>query len=81
MNSSDQLSDLTLVQGATGSSLCRTLPRQFLDVEAIDTTDWPSCEHLGPHVSVHQEVLLETANEISDALIQVWKKTLEDTVC
>ncbi|KAI4888917.1 hypothetical protein NFI96_005924 [Prochilodus magdalenae] len=65
--------------------------RQFLENEGIDTIDWPtgspglnSIEHLWDimfrSIQRHQ-VALQTIQELSDALVQIWEEIPQDTIC
>ncbi|KAI4898716.1 hypothetical protein NFI96_008935 [Prochilodus magdalenae] len=64
--------------------------RQFLENEGIDTIDWPTgspdlnpIEHLWDimfrSIRRHQ-VALQTVQELSDALVQIWEEILQDTI-
>ncbi|KAI4896781.1 hypothetical protein NFI96_020094, partial [Prochilodus magdalenae] len=63
--------------------------RQFLENEGIDTIDWPTgspdlnpIEHLSDimfrSIRRHQ-VALQTVQELSDALVQIWEEIPQDT--
>ncbi|KAI4887462.1 hypothetical protein NFI96_020380, partial [Prochilodus magdalenae] len=64
--------------------------RQFLENEGIDTIDWPTglpdlnpIEHLWDIMfrSIRrQQVALQTVQELSDALVQIWEKIPQDTI-
>ncbi|KAI4900310.1 hypothetical protein NFI96_007808 [Prochilodus magdalenae] len=65
--------------------------RQFLENEGIDTIDWPTgspdlnpIEHLWDimfrSIRRHQ-VALQTVQELSDALVQIWEEIPQDTIC
>lgn len=53
------------------------LSRQFLEDEEFDITDWPpnSSEHVSGH-----PMLPQTAQELSDALIQIWEEIPQGTI-
>ncbi|KAI4896474.1 hypothetical protein NFI96_032686 [Prochilodus magdalenae] len=64
--------------------------RQFLENEGIDTIDWPTgspdlnpIEHLWDimfrSIRRHQ-VALQTVQELSDALVQIWEEIPQDTI-
>ncbi|KAI4893334.1 hypothetical protein NFI96_005519 [Prochilodus magdalenae] len=64
--------------------------RQFLENEGIDTIDWATgspdlnpIEHLWDimfrSIRRHQ-VALQTVQELSDALVQIWEEILQDTI-
>ncbi|KAI4873948.1 hypothetical protein NFI96_010167 [Prochilodus magdalenae] len=64
--------------------------RQFLENEGIDTIDWPTrspdlnpIEHLWDvmfrSIPRHQ-VALQTVQELSDALVQIWEEIPQDTL-
>ncbi|KAI4903486.1 hypothetical protein NFI96_009665, partial [Prochilodus magdalenae] len=64
--------------------------RQFLENEGIDTMDWPTgspdlnpIEHLWDimfrSIRRHQ-VALQTVQELSDALVQIWEEIPQDTI-
>ncbi|KAI4893250.1 hypothetical protein NFI96_003117 [Prochilodus magdalenae] len=64
--------------------------RQFLENEGIDTIDWPTdspdlnpIEHLWDimfrSIRRHQ-VALQTVQELSDALFQIWEEIPQDTI-
>ncbi|KAI4886966.1 hypothetical protein NFI96_028651 [Prochilodus magdalenae] len=64
--------------------------RQFLENKGIDTIDWPTgspdlnpIEHLWDimfrSIRRHQ-VALQTVQELSDALVQIWEKIPQDTI-
>ncbi|KAI4872401.1 hypothetical protein NFI96_029872, partial [Prochilodus magdalenae] len=66
------------------------LCRQFLENEGIDTIDWPTgspdlnpIEHLWDimfrSIQRHQ-VALQTVQELSDALVQIWEEIPQDTI-
>ena len=64
--------------------------RQFLDDEGIDAIDWPSrspdlnhIEHLWDVMYQcirRRQVLPQTVQELTDALIQVWEEIPQDTI-
>ncbi|KAI4899362.1 hypothetical protein NFI96_008253, partial [Prochilodus magdalenae] len=64
--------------------------RQFLENEGIDTIDWPTgspdlnpIEHLWDimFLSIRRnQVALQTVQELSDALIQIWEEIPQDTI-
>ncbi|KAI4874218.1 hypothetical protein NFI96_005717 [Prochilodus magdalenae] len=64
--------------------------RQFLENEGIDTIDWPTgspdlnpIEHLWDIVfrSIRRhQVALQTVQELSDALVQIWEEIPQDTI-
>ncbi|KAI4883197.1 hypothetical protein NFI96_000245 [Prochilodus magdalenae] len=64
--------------------------RQFLENEGTDTIDWPTgspdlnpIEHLWDIMfqSIRrQQVALQTVQELSDALVQIWEEIPQDTI-
>ncbi|KAI4889261.1 hypothetical protein NFI96_013525 [Prochilodus magdalenae] len=63
--------------------------RQFLENEGIDTIDWPTgspdlnpIEHLWDMFRSiqHHQVALQTVQELSDALVQIWEEIPQDTI-
>ncbi|KAI4882733.1 hypothetical protein NFI96_028535, partial [Prochilodus magdalenae] len=64
--------------------------RQFLENEGIDTIDWPTgspdlnpIEHLWDNMfrSIRRhQVALQTVQELSDALVQIWEDIPQDTI-
>ncbi|KAI4889716.1 hypothetical protein NFI96_019413 [Prochilodus magdalenae] len=78
-----------LVHDITRSHVARVC-RQFLEDDGIDTFDWPTgspdlnpIEHLWDIMfrSIrHHQVALQTVQELSDALVQIWEEIPQDTI-
>ncbi|KAI4875056.1 hypothetical protein NFI96_010050 [Prochilodus magdalenae] len=54
--------------------------RQFLENEGIDTIDWPTgSPDLNP-IEHLWDIALQTVQELSDALVQIWEEIPQDTI-
>ncbi|KAI4889417.1 hypothetical protein NFI96_008496, partial [Prochilodus magdalenae] len=87
MKSLDLLSDPTLVQLVLGSSWCTTMPGLMWREYAGSswTIDWPTgspdlnpVEHLWD--IMFRSIALQTVQELSDALVQIWEEIPQDTI-